>query len=77
MSKDHLERNPKIYLTEIIRYIGKVEKFTQNLTREDFLKDEIRIYAVDDLIRNIGEAFVFWQKIGKSKHCSTLTGFLM
>ena len=53
---DHLERSPQLYLSEIIFYIDKIETFTKDLTREQFLKDEIRIYAVDDLIRNIGEA---------------------
>ncbi len=53
---DHLERSPQIYLTEVILYIDKIESFTKGLTREAFLKDEVRVYAVDDLIRNIGEA---------------------
>jgi uncharacterized protein with HEPN domain len=53
---DHLERSPQLYLSEIIFYIDKIETFTKDLTREQFLKDEMRIYAVDDLIRNIGEA---------------------
>ena len=26
------------------------------MTKEEFLKDEVKVYAVDDLIRNIGEA---------------------
>src|SRR3990170_4288999 len=56
MKKDHLERSPKLYLSEIIRYIEKLESFTNGLSLEEFLKDELRIYAVDDLIRNIGEA---------------------
>lgn len=53
---DHLERSPQLYISEIIFYINKIEAFTKDLTREEFFKDEIRIYAVDDLIRNIGEA---------------------
>ena len=56
MSKDHLERSPRLYLSEIIFYIEKIEKFTRDLTKEEFLKDEVTVYAVDDLIRNIGEA---------------------
>ena len=56
MKKEHLERSPKLYLSEIIHYIEKIESFTKGLSREEFLKDELRIYAVDDLIRNIGEA---------------------
>ena len=53
---DYLERSPQLYLSEIIFYINKIEAFTKGLTREEFVKDEVRIYAVDDLIRNIGEA---------------------
>jgi uncharacterized protein with HEPN domain len=53
---DHLERSPQLYLSEIIFYIDKLETFTKDVTREQFLKDEMMIYAVDDLIRNIGEA---------------------
>ncbi len=56
MSKDHLERSPRLYLSEIIFYIEKIEKFTRDLTKEEFLKDEVKVYAVDDLMRNIGEA---------------------
>jgi uncharacterized protein with HEPN domain len=53
---DHTERSPKLYLTEIILYIDKIADFTKDVTREQFFKDEMRMYAVDDLIRNIGEA---------------------
>jgi uncharacterized protein with HEPN domain len=53
---DNSERSPKLYLSEIILYIDKIEKFVKDVPREQFLKDEMRIYAVDDLIRNIGEA---------------------
>ena len=53
---DHLERSPQLYLSEIIVYIDKIETFTKDVTREQFLKDEMMIYAVDDLIKNIGEA---------------------
>ncbi|MGA2385857.1 MAG: HepT-like ribonuclease domain-containing protein [Candidatus Bathyarchaeia archaeon] len=56
MSEDHLERSPLLYLSEIIFYIEKIEAITKGLTCEQFLKDEIRVYAVDDLVRNIGEA---------------------
>ena len=56
MIKDRLERSPLLYLSEIILYIEKIETFTEGITREQFLKEELRIYAVDDLVRNIGEA---------------------
>lgn len=53
---DHLERSPRLYLSEIIAYIEKIESFTKDLTQEQFLADEMRVYAVDALIRNVGEA---------------------
>lgn len=53
---NHLERTPQLYLSEIIFYINKIETFTKDVTREQFLSDEMRLYAVDDLVRNIGEA---------------------
>lgn len=53
---DHIERSPKLYLSEIIVYIEKIESFTKDLTQEQFLSDEMRVYAVDALIRNVGEA---------------------
>lgn len=56
VSKDHIERSSKLYLSEIIFYIEKIESFTKGLTREEFLKDELKVYAVDDRVRNIGEA---------------------
>jgi len=43
MSKDHLERSPRLYLSEIIFYIEKIEKFTRDLTKEEFLKDEVKV----------------------------------
>ena len=55
MKKNHLERSPRLYLSEIISFIEKIESFTRELSREAFLNDEVKIYAVDDLIRNIGE----------------------
>jgi uncharacterized protein with HEPN domain len=69
MNKDHLKRSPKLYLSEIIFYINKIETFTKGLTREEFLKDEMRIYAVDDLIRNIGEPV---RVLAKHKQTKTL-----
>jgi uncharacterized protein with HEPN domain len=38
MSKNRLERNPLLYLSEIIFYIEKIETLTEGITREQFLK---------------------------------------
>jgi uncharacterized protein with HEPN domain len=56
MKRDRLERSPQLYLSEIISYIDIIESITKGLTYETFVKDVRNIYAVDDLIRNIGEA---------------------
>jgi uncharacterized protein with HEPN domain len=56
MKSDHTERNPRLYLTEIIESIQKIENYTKGLTREAFRKDWMRIDAVDANLRNIGEA---------------------
>jgi len=77
MSKDHLERSPRLYLSEIVFYIEKVEAFTDDLTREQFLADEVKVYAVDDLVRNIGEAVRVSQNIDKSKTYSIFIESLM
>ena len=56
MKRDHTERSPRLYLTEIIESIEKIETYTKGLTREAFVKDRLRIDAVDANLRNIGEA---------------------
>ncbi len=56
MSKDHLERNPKLYLQEILDFIEKVENYTDSMSFTDFAKDNRTIDAVDSNIRKIGEA---------------------
>jgi uncharacterized protein with HEPN domain len=56
MKRDHLERNPRLYITEIIDSIEKIELYTKGLTREAFVKDRLRVDAVDANLRNIGEA---------------------
>ena len=40
MSKNHLERSPKIYLSEIIFYIEKIELFTIHLWIRNFVVEE-------------------------------------
>jgi uncharacterized protein with HEPN domain len=56
MKKNHVERSPKLYLTEIIESIEKIETYTKGLTREAFLEDALRIDGVDANLRNVGEA---------------------
>jgi uncharacterized protein with HEPN domain len=56
MKRDKLERSPRLYLTEIVESITKIEIYTKGLNREAFVKDPLRIDAVDANLRNIGEA---------------------
>lgn len=56
MNRNNIERSPRLYLTEIIESIEKIETYTKGLSREAFSKDRMRIDAVDANLRNIGEA---------------------
>ena len=56
MKRDHIERSPRLYVTEIIESIEKIELYTKGLAREIFIKDQLKIDAVDANLRNIGEA---------------------
>ena len=56
MSKDHLERSPKLYLLEILDFIEKVEDYTRSMSYDAFAKDNRTVDAVDSNIRKIGEA---------------------
>lgn len=56
MKRDNLEISPRLYLTEIIESTEKIETYTKGLSREAFVKDPLRIDAVDANLRNIGEA---------------------
>lgn len=67
MKRDHLERSPTLYLSEIISYIDIIESITKGLTYETFIKDVRNIYSVDALTRNIGEAVRVLTKHGKVK----------
>jgi uncharacterized protein with HEPN domain len=56
LKRNHLERNPKIYLSEIVEFIEKIEIYTKGMAYEDFVKDAKTIDAVDTNIRKTGEA---------------------
>ncbi len=56
MKRNHLGRSPKIYLSEIIEFIEKIDAYTKGMTCEDFVKDAKTLDAVDTNIRKIGEA---------------------
>jgi len=56
LKKNHLERSPKLYLSEIVEFIEKIETYTKGMTYDDFAKDTRTIDAVDANIRNVGEA---------------------
>jgi uncharacterized protein with HEPN domain len=51
-----MNRDPKIYLEDILESIGRIEKYTQSLTQEQFENDTL---VFDGTLRNpaiIGEA---------------------
>ncbi len=73
MKRDHIERNPRLYLTEIIDSLEKIEAYTKGLTRETFLKDRLRIDGVDANLRNIGEATRVLAKHQASNQNSIIT----
>jgi uncharacterized protein with HEPN domain len=56
LSKDHLERSPKLYLLEILDFIEKVDEYTRGMSYDDFARDSRTVDAVNSNIRNIGEA---------------------
>ena len=51
-----MNRDFRLYLDDIIKYIEKAEKYTNNLTYEDFLKDDKTSDAVIRCIEVLGEA---------------------
>ena len=46
MKRDHIERRPRLYVTEIIESIEKIELYTKGLAREIFIEDQLKIDAV-------------------------------
>lgn len=51
-----MKREYKDYVVDIIEAMKKIEKFTKNLTSEDFRADEKTVLAVIRLLEVIGEA---------------------
>ncbi|MHB1660703.1 MAG: HepT-like ribonuclease domain-containing protein [bacterium] len=51
-----MNRDFRLYLDDIIKYIEKAEKYTNNITYEDFLKDDKTSNAVIRCIEVLGEA---------------------
>jgi uncharacterized protein with HEPN domain len=50
------EKHPAVYLEDILNAIGKIEKYTRNMSKEEFVSNEL---VIDGVIRNleiIGEA---------------------
>ncbi len=56
MKRDHLDRSPHLYLTEIIDFIDKIDTYTRDMSYDNFAEDSRTIDAVDTNERNIGEA---------------------
>jgi uncharacterized protein with HEPN domain len=56
LSKDHLERSPKLYLQEILDFTEKVESYIKGMSYASFAVDNRTVDAVDSNILKIGEA---------------------
>ena len=56
MKRDHIERSPELYLTEIIDFIDRIDEYIKGMSYRDFAKDSRTIDAVDANERKIGEA---------------------
>jgi len=51
-----VKRDFKLYLNDILQYIDRAERYTKNLSYEDFLKDDKTSNAVIRCIEVLGEA---------------------
>ncbi len=75
MSKDHLERNPKLYLVEILDFIEIVEDYTKSMSYDDFANDRRTVDAVDSNIRKMARQYAFWLNTEQSRTYSTGSAF--
>jgi len=50
------EKDLSVFLEHILENINKIEKFSDNLSKNDFEKDELKQYAIVRAIEIIGEA---------------------
>ncbi len=50
------EKQPLIYLEDILKAIEKIEKYTRNMSKEEFLANELVVDAVVRNLEIIGEA---------------------
>ncbi len=51
-----MQRTHEAYLNDILEAIRKIDKYTENMSYEDFLKDELRQDSVARNLEIIGEA---------------------
>ncbi len=56
MKRNHVERSPKLYLSEILEFIDKIESYIKAMSYDNFVKDNRTIDAVDANELKIGEA---------------------
>jgi uncharacterized protein with HEPN domain len=50
------QRDPKLYIKEILEYIDDLKDITDDLTYKAFLDRKINLHAVKDILRDIAEA---------------------
>jgi len=51
-----IKRNYRMYLEDILEYMGRIESYTKDITREEFLQNQILLDAVIRNLEVIGEA---------------------
>ncbi|HLD57308.1 MAG TPA: DUF86 domain-containing protein [archaeon] len=51
-----MNKDPLVFLNHITESIGKIESFSNNLSKQEFLKDELRQSAIIRQLEVIGEA---------------------
>lgn len=61
-------RRDELYLTDIIEAADAIARFLQNVSKDDFLKDELRQSAVLQKLMIIGESAARLSQKFKSQH---------
>ena len=63
-------KSPKFYLEHIVEAADRINEYTEEISFEDFVKDDMRYYATIHLIEQIGEASGKLEEEFKTTHNS-------
>jgi hypothetical protein len=69
LKRDDLALSPKLYVSEIVDSIEKIENYTQSMSCDNFVKYSSTMDAVDANIMNIDETVRVLVSIETSKSC--------